>query len=166
MTKLRTVAIVIFALCARQGLAAGLLEISDETTIFVSADESWEEAEQDVFHFRGSFEIRTPRWAVMADEATVYGKLDDLKRIVADGSPVQFVFRNPELDNGSLTRAEGQRLEYEKDKRLLHLSGGAKLANGAQVMRSSELRYNLKQEKLEAGGSEGVQITAKPKPRR
>jgi lipopolysaccharide transport protein LptA len=165
MTKLRTVAIAMIALYARQGIAAGLLEISDETTILVSADESWEEAEQDIFHFRGSFELRTPRWAVTADEATVYGELDDLKRIVAEGSPVRFVFQNPELENGLLTRAEGQRLEYEKDKGLLHLSGGAKLANGAQVMRSSELRYDLEKEKLEAGGPEGVQITAKPKPR-
>ncbi len=166
MRKLRTVAIAIIALYARQGIAAGLLEISDQTTIFVSADEAWEEVGQDIFHFRGSFEIRTPRWAVTADEAIVYGKLDDLKRIVAEGSPVQFVFQNPELDNSSLTRAEGQRLEYEKEKGLLHLSGDAQLVSGEQLMRSSELRYDLKQEKLEAGGPEGVRITAKPKPRR
>ncbi len=74
MTKLRTVAVAIIALYVGNGAAAGPLKISDENTILVTADEVWEEPEQNIFHFRGNFELRTPRWAVMADEATVYGR--------------------------------------------------------------------------------------------
>lgn len=165
MTKLRTVALAIIALYAGHGAAAGLLNISDENTILVSADEVWEEPEQDIFHFRGNFELRTPRWAVMADEATVYGRLDDLERIVAEGSPVRFVFQNSDAENGSITEAEGQKLEYLKKAGVLHLSGGAKIASGGSIMRSSEIRYDLERDELEAGGPEGVRLTAQPEPR-
>ena len=162
MTKLRTVALAIIALYAGQIEAVGILEISDENTILVSADEVWEEPEQEIFHFRGNFEIRTPRWAVTADEATVYGGLDDLERIVAEGSPVHFIFQDPAAENSSITEAEGQHLEYEREPGLLRLFGSAKLVSGGSIMRSSELRYDLERDKLEAGGPEGVQLTVKP----
>ena len=106
------VAVAIFVLHAGHSTAADLLKISDDNTILVSADEVWEEPEQEIFHFRGKFEIRTPRWAVLADEATVFGRLDDLERIVAEGSPVQFIFQSSDAENGSFTEAEGQKLEY------------------------------------------------------
>ena len=163
MTKLRTVALAIVALYAGHSAAAGLLKISDENTIFVSADEVWEEPEQEVFHFRGNFEIRTPRWAITADEATVYGGLDDLERIVAEGSPVQLIFQSSDAKNGSITEAEGRKLEYEREPGLLYLSGGAKVVSGGNVMQSSEIRYDLEQDELKAGGPEGVRLTAKPK---
>ena len=162
MTKLRTVALAIIALYAGHIEAASILEISDENTILVSADEVWEEPGQEIFHFRGNFEIRTPRWAVMADEATVYGRLDGLDRIVAEGSPVQFIFQSSDAENGSITQAEGQKLEYQRELGLLYLSGGAKVASGRSIMRSSEIRYDLERDQLEAGGPEGVRLTAKP----
>ncbi|MCH9026152.1 MAG: hypothetical protein IIA05_03425 [Proteobacteria bacterium] len=162
MTKLRTVAVAVIALYAGHSAAASLLKISGADTILVSADEVWEEPEQDIFHFRGNFEIRTPRWAVMADEATVYGRLDDLERIVAEGSPVRFIFKSSDAENGSITEAEGQKLEYLKEAGVLHLSGGAKISSGGSIMRSSEIRYDLERDKLEAGGPEGVRLTARP----
>ncbi len=164
MTKLRTVAVALFALHAGHSTAAGLLKISDDNTILVSADEVWEEPEQEIFHFRGKFEIRTPRWAVLADEATVFGRLDDLERIVAEGSPVQFIFQSSDAENGPITEAEGQKLEYEREPGLLHLSGGAKVVSGGSIMRSSEIRYDLERDKLEAGGPEGVRLTSSPEP--
>ncbi len=166
MTKLRTVAVAIIALYVGNGAAAGLLKISDENTILVTADEVWEEPEQNIFHFRGNFELRTPRWAVMADEATVYGKMDDLDRIVAEGSPVQFVFQGSDAENGAITEAEGRKLEYQREPGLLHLSGGAVVTSGGNTLRSSEILYDLERDKLEAGGPEGVRVTAKPKPAR
>ncbi len=166
MTKLRTVAVAIFVLHAGNSTAADLLKISDDNTILVSADEVWEEPEQEIFHFRGKFEIRTPRWAVMADEATVFGRLDNLERIVDEGSPVQFIFQSSDAENCSFTEAEGQKLEYEREPGLLHLSGGAKVVSGGSIMRSSEIRYDLERDKLEAGGPEGVRLTSNPEPPR
>ncbi len=162
MTTLRTVAIVIIALISGASEAADVLQLSDDSTIIVSADESWEEAEQDIIHFRGDFELRTPRWSVMSDHATVYGKVDDPKRIVADGSPVQFVFQNSGADDISITEGEGQHLEYDSEAGLLSLSGGAKLTSGRRVMKSSKIQYDVKRERLEAGGPEGVHVTVVP----
>ena len=162
MTKQTTIAIAIIALTAGHVEAADLPPLSDDSVIIVSADESWEDAERDIIHFRGNFEIRTPHWTVMADLATVYGKLEDPQRIVADGSPVQFIYRRAETGKPSITEGEGQHLEYERERELLRLSGNAKLATGGRVMQSSEIQYDLEQQRLEAGGSEGVRITFDP----
>lgn len=162
MTNLRSVAIVIFVLNSGAIDAADVLQLSNNNTIVVSADESWEEAEQEVIHFRGDFKLRTPRWAVMGDLAVVYGKVDDPKRVVADGSPVRFMFRNSNADDGSITEGEGQHLEYDREAGVLRLSGTAKLTSGRRLMQSSVIRYDLEREKLEAGGDEGVHVTVAP----
>ncbi|GMR17135.1 MAG: hypothetical protein BMS9Abin32_193 [Gammaproteobacteria bacterium] len=161
MAILRTVAIVIVALHAAQLAGADKLRLSDDSTILVSADESWEDAEQDKIHFRGNFDLRTPRWSVSADEATVYGKLDDPQRVVADGSPVQFFFQDPD-DAGSTTQGQGEHLQFEVDAQLLTLTGDALLSNGGRVMRSGEIRFDLEQQKLAADGPEGVHVTVDP----
>lgn len=160
MTKPRTVAVVIIALSSGYSDAADILQLSNDTTVVVSADDSWEEAEQDILHFRGNFEIRTPRWTVMADQATVYGKLDTPKRVVADGSPVQFFFRNTE--NHSTGEGESRHLEYAREPELLKLSGNVKLTTRGRVMQSSEVQYDVERQKLLAGGPEGVHITVYP----
>jgi lipopolysaccharide transport protein LptA len=162
MTKHATVAIITIVLTAGPLDAADLLPLSDDTVIMVSADESWEDAEQDIIHFRGNFEIQLPNWTLKADFATVYGELNDPQRVVAEGSPVKFVYHYTETGNPSFVEGEGQRIEYEKKRNLLNLSGAAKLSTDRRVMHSSEIKYNLDQQKLEAGGPEGVQITISP----
>lgn len=162
MTKPETIAIVIFALYAGPGVTADILHLPTDATIIVSADEAVEEIEQDIIHFRGNFRIKTPGWSIIADQATVYGKLDNMQRIVADGSPVQFFFRETAADDSPVTEGEGLHLEFEKEAGLLRLSGNAKLTSGERIMQSSEILYNLELEKLEAGGAEGVRITIKP----
>ncbi len=162
MTKLRTIAILIIALYAGHGKAADSLHLSDDSTIVVSADDASEEPGQDILYFAGNIEIKTPSWAIMADRVTVYGQLDNLQRVVAEGSPVQFFFRNSDAENSSITEGEGQHLEYEEEAALLRLSGNAKLTSGGRIMQSTEIQYDLEQEKLEASGPEGVQITITP----
>jgi lipopolysaccharide transport protein LptA len=147
---------------AGQGAAADLLQLADDSTIVVSADESWEDIDQGTLHFRGHFEIRTPQWQLTADQATIYGKLEDPQRIVAegadDGTLVYFIYHGSDSNPSATTEGEGQHLEYKKAHSLLTLSGHAKLTNGDQIMRSSTIQYDLKQEQLNAGGDEGVQV--------
>jgi lipopolysaccharide transport protein LptA len=162
MTKLTTVALVVMTFYATHNQAADVLQVSDDATIIVAADESWEEVDQDVIHFRGNIEIRTPRWAVMADRVTVYGKLEDVERIVADGSPVQFIYSKSVLGGATHTEGEGLHLEYLRGSELLSLSGNATLTGDGRIMQSSEISYNLEQQRLEAGGPDGVHITVEP----
>ncbi len=162
MTKAGALALTVIALTTGQHAVADMLQLSDDTTIVVSADESWEEQEGNILHFQGNFEIRTTNWAVSADQAIVYGRLDDPERVVADGSPVRFVFENIQSGNHALTEAEGEHLEYKKDLGILKLSGNAKLTDDRRLMQSSEIRYDLEQQKLQAGGPEGVHVTIKP----
>jgi len=164
MTKQTSIAVAIIALTGGHVDAADVRSVSDDTVIIVSADESWEDEEEDILHFRGNFEIQMPNWTLRADLATVYGKLDDPQRVVAEGSPVHFVYHYTEAGKPSTTQGEGQHLEYEKEHELLRLSGNARLATDRRVMQSSEIQYDLGQQKLDAGGSEGVRITIDPDP--
>lgn len=162
MTKPEIIAIVIIVLYTGHSLAADILHLPANATIVVNADEAAEEVGQDIIRFSGNIEIKTPSWSIIADQATVYGKMDNMQRIVADGSPVQFFFRQTGAEDSPIIEGEGLHLEYEKEAGLLRLSGSAKLTSGERVMQSSEILYNLEQEKLQAGGAEGVQITIKP----
>jgi len=162
ITKLGTIATSVLALSTGLDAGADVLQLSNDTIIVVSADESWEELEENVRHFRGNFEIRTPDWAVSADQAVVYGRLDDPERVVADGSPVRFYFENSDSETNAPTEAEGRHLEYEKESGLLRLFGDAKIADDRRLMQSSEMQYDTVQKKLLAGGPEGVKVTVKP----
>jgi len=162
MTKLRNAAIVVMMLYAGHGVAADVLQVSHDATIVVAADESWEDPDRDVLHFRGNFEIRTPHWAVMAERATVFGKLDNLERVIADGSPVQFLFQDEGPNGRSTTHGEGRHLEYDTEPGVIKLTGKARMTNGGRVMTSSKLQYSLKEKKLQVSGPEGVHITDTP----
>lgn len=162
MTKLRTIAILTIALYAGYGDAADSPYLSAGTTIVISADKASEEPGKDILHFTGHVDIKTPGWGITADKVTVYGQLDNLQRIVAEGSPVQFFFRDNNSKKKTLTQGEGLLLDYEKATSILRLSGKAKLTNGSRVMLSSEIQYDLELEKLEAAGPEGVHITIVP----
>ena len=166
MRYLRTIAIIVITFYAGRGASADILQLADDSTIVISADEAWEDNEQDILYFRGHFEIRTPRWQLSAYEATIYGNLDSPQRIVADGSlegrPVQFSFIGSDIEDSGVTTGEGQHLEYEQILGLLTLSGTAKLTSGNRVMRSSKIQYDLEAQQLQAGGEEGVHVTVDP----
>lgn len=166
MRYLRTIAVIVITLFAGHGATADILQLADDSTIVVSADEAWEDTEEDILYFRGHFEIRTPRWQLSAHEATIYGNLDSPQRIVAtgmsEGRPVQFSFLGSDLDDAARTTGEGQNLEYEQALGLLTLTGNAKLTSGNRVMRSSKIQYDLEAQQLQAGGEEGVHVTVLP----
>ncbi len=166
MRYLRTIAIIVITLLVGQAATADILDLADDSTIVVSADEAWEDSEQGALYFRGHFEIRTPRWRLSAHEATIYGNLDNPQRIVANGtkeeSPVQFFFLGSDREDSAGTSGEGQYLEYEQTLGLLTLSGGAKLTSGSRVMSSSKIQYDLNTQQLMAGGEEGVHVTVDP----
>ena len=127
MSKLTTVALVVITLYASHNDAADVPRLPDDAVIIVAADESWEDVDQDVVHFRGNIEIRTPGWTLMADRVTVYGKLEDAERIVAEGSPVHFIYSNSAANGDGHMEGEGLHLEYLSDSALLSLSGNAVL---------------------------------------
>jgi lipopolysaccharide transport protein LptA len=159
MTKLTTVALVVITLYASNNEAADDLRPSDDATIIVAADESWEDLGEEIIYFSANVEIRTPRWTLRADRVAVYGNLEDPERIVADGSPVQFTYSKSASDDDTQTRGEGLHLEYLCRLALISLSGNATLTGDRQIMQSSEIRYDLERQRLEAGGPDGVQIT-------
>ncbi|MFQ5634004.1 MAG: LptA/OstA family protein [Gammaproteobacteria bacterium] len=162
MNRLAATSISVFALAATFAAVPDVLQLSNDTTIVVSADEAWEEEQDGILHFRGNFEIRTPRWIISADRASVHGKLDDPQYVVAEGSPVKFFFRHANDEAGGATRAEGRHLEYDKARNLLRLSGNATISGDRRMMRSSEIQYDLEREELTSGGPEGVHVTVEP----
>jgi len=166
MAYLRTIVVIVISLLAGGSGAADILQLADNSTIVVSADEAWEEPGKDILHFRGHFEIRTPNWRLTADQATVYGGLDKLQRIVAasadGGTPVHFLFHGSESDDVPDTVGEGQFLEYDKTINMLSLSGNATLVSGVRSMRSDRIQYDLVNQMFTADGGSGVHVTVDP----
>lgn len=158
MTKLTTVALVVICLFTTSSESADELRPSDDATIIISADESWEDIAEDVFYFSANVNIRTPGWSLQADKVTVYGNLEDPERIVADGTPVQFAFSKAGSADDPDIRGTGSHLEYLCGPEVIKLSGDARLTGDRQIMRSDEISYDLVQEKLLAGGPDGVHI--------
>ena len=163
MTKPTTIALIVLVLYAGLSDAKDVLRLSDATTIIVAADESWESENEEQINFRGHVEIRTPQWSVMADQAIVYGNLEDVSLIVAEGAPVYFIYAsNSDDDAGDVVEGKGRHLEYNREARSLSLSGDADLKSAGRTMRSSKIDYNLEEQQLNAGGPEGVAITVDP----
>lgn len=163
MTQRTAIAIAIICLASVPATAADLRPLSEQSVILVSADEAWEDTDQNAFHFRGNFRIHTPGWTITADVVTIFGALEEPQRLVADGSPVHIVYTRSESGKSYVTDGQGQHLEYVTEQNLLTLTGNAKLSTEGRVMQSSEIQYDLDRQRLDATGPEGVQITIEPR---
>jgi lipopolysaccharide transport protein LptA len=142
----------LFALpAASTGSEAG----SDKETIVIRADRAWEEADGgQVLHFAGNFELISPEWELRSDEAELYGPLDDPIRIVARGAPAYLTI----LDEERTIEGEGLVIEYQRDEDVLILRQNAKLSGDDISMTSSEITFDVAEERLRSSGTDGVEM--------
>ncbi|MEM8768753.1 MAG: LptA/OstA family protein [Pseudomonadota bacterium] len=124
-------------------------------TIVIRADRAWEEPDgTKVLHFAGDFELISPEWELRSDEADLHGALDDPERIVARGEPAHLVI----FDGESTILGNGLTIEYQRDADVLILIGDAELAGEDLSMKSSEIVYDVGQERLRSSGTDGVEM--------
>jgi len=93
---------------------------------------------------------------VFADEASVFGKLDDPERIIITGSPAR-AWINKAEEEGKV-EGEGQRIEYLRSSESLSLSGEAVITDGESTVRSGLIEYDLVAKRFKASGDQGVTI--------
>lgn len=154
--------IAITTLCIGIAMYANAVELpalDEQDTIVVTADQAWESDDGEVLNFKGNFELKAPDYYLSSDSAEIHGDVDSPSRIVATGSPVTFWIRTGDSDE--LTHGQGARVEYERERNLLRLSGKAILQDDNTVMRSSLLEYDTESRRLISTGTDGVEIVTR-----
>lgn len=138
--------------------------LNREDMIAIRADQAWEDLEPDVVHFDGHFEIRIRDWRATADRAVLYGKLDDPGRLVLDGKPARFEVSYLEGARTERVLAEAREIIYERESRLIRLSGDATLLQGDSLLRSSAIEYDIANGRFRTEGEAGVRIKTESLP--
>jgi len=135
---------------------------SSGDTVNIRAAEAWESEEPNVIHFSGNFELKASDWYLSADLATLYGKLDDPETAMLTGSPA-FILVNTESE-GRIQTITGQadRIVYHRETNSLRLEGAASITRDDNTMHSGKIEYDIEQDRIRAGGDEGVHIKVKP----
>jgi len=126
--------------------------------ISISADEASEGEQAGVLNFSGNFLMRSKEWQLTSEKATVHGSPNKPDRVVLEGTPAQFFIKRDEASNRDQIKATAQLLEYQRDKNILLLSGGATLTLQEEVIRSTHIEYDIETNRYKAGGSNGVII--------
>lgn len=128
---------------------------STRETIVIRADQAWETPDgAEVLHFKGNFELHAPEWSLSADEADLYGPLDDPDQIVARGAPAKVTIR----DGEETVSGEGMIVEYERLTDTLTLRKQAHLLGDSIEMSSAEIVFDVATRRLKSSGGTGVEM--------
>jgi len=131
---------------------------AEDDTVIIKAGEAWEDETPDTVHFRGDFHLETHDWTVSADQATLYGKLDDPDTIVLTGLPAVISIRSTRSGQGRHVSGKAPRIVYTREGNSIRLEGGARLTTDDSVLSGDEIEYRIDEDRINAGGSSGVRI--------
>lgn len=158
-------------LATQSTLAIEAPDLDDGETLVIRADQAWETRDtlEDgskgprSLHFKGNFRLDAPDWFIRADSATLFGDVADPKSISVEGTQetparVWMVDENGDLE----VDAKANQVEYFRHNDRLKLTGNAVLEEQRNTLRSSSIDYDLKERRLVATGSGGVEIVTQP----
>jgi len=131
---------------------------SQDDTVIIKAREAWEDEAPDTVHFRGNFQLETLGWTVSADQATLYGKLDDPETVVLSGLPAMVTIHSTTSGQSRAVSGEAARIVYNKERNSIRMEGGATLTSNDRVLRSEVIEYQIDADRISAGGEAGVRI--------
>jgi lipopolysaccharide transport protein LptA len=135
---------------------------SADDTISIQAENAWEDVAPNTIHFGGHFELKANDWYLSADQATLYGNLDDPETAILTGSPANIQLETASDDRIETITGKATRIVYQRTTNSISLVGGASLSRAGQTMQSEEIEYDIDQDSIQAGGSQGVHIRIKP----
>jgi lipopolysaccharide transport protein LptA len=135
---------------------------SSGDTVTIHSREAWEDEEPDIIHFSGGFELTASDWRLSADQATLYGKLDDPETVVLTGSPAHILVNTDSRGRSETVAGEAARIVYQRVTNSIRLEGGALLSRDENTMRGGEIEYDIEKDRIRAGGDEGVHIQVTP----
>lgn len=129
------------------------------------ADSSELDFKESDWVFKGAVRISTATASLQADEAVLSFKNHQLRNATISGSPATFDQQDNGAGNGH-TRGHANTLTYDFDSRIVKLSDGAWLSNGANEISGNVIVYNLAEERViaeaDAGSGNPVTITINP----
>ncbi len=131
-------------------------------TILIQANHAWEAVAPDTIHFSGQFELKAHDWYLSADQATLHGDLDNPATAILKGSPAKIQLEIVSDDKMETITGEAARIVYQRVTNSIKLEGGASISRAGQTMQSEEIEYDIEQDRIQAGGSQGVQIRVNP----
>ena len=135
---------------------------SSGDTVNIRAAEAWESEEPNVIHFSGNFELKASDWYLSADLATLYGKLDDPETAMLTGTPAFILVNTVSEGRVQTITGEADRIVYHRETNSLRLEGAASITRDDSTMHSGKIEYDIEQDRIRAGGDEGVHIMVKP----
>ena len=131
-------------------------------TISIQAENAWEDVTPDTIHFSGQFELKAHDWYLSADQATLHGDLDNPATAILKGSPAKIQLEIVSDDKMETITGEAARIVYQRVTNSIKLEGGASISRAGQTVQSEEIEYDIEQDRIQAGGSQGVQIRVNP----
>lgn len=128
-----------------------------ERPIVVRADSVANDPEQNITRLHGHFSIEGSDWPMQADEATVYGPLENPTRVLVIGNPARIWVKNNGIERDVM--AEANEIDYTRSLEVLRLRGNARLVQGGKRSLAGEyFEYDLKSEKVSQGGPVRISI--------
>jgi lipopolysaccharide transport protein LptA len=131
-------------------------------TVSIQADNAWEDVAPDTIHFSGHFELKAQDWYLSADQATLRGNLDDPETATLTGSPANIQLETVSNNRIETITGKADRIVYQRITNSISLEGEASISRAGQTMQSEEIEYDIDQDRILAGGSQGVRIRVKP----
>ncbi len=131
-------------------------------TVSIQAENAWEGVASDTIHFSGHCELQARDRYLSAEQATLYGNLDDPETAILTGSPANIQLKTASDDRIETITGKAVRIVYRRVTNSISLEGGASLSRAGQTMHSEEIEYDIDQDRIQAGGGQGVHIWVKP----
>ena len=151
-------------LCASSTLSGGerLSGFSAGDNITIKAENAWEDTSPDTIHFSGQFEMRANDWFLSADQATLYGNMDDPETAILTGSPAKIQLESQANDRSETVSGQARRIVYQRATNRISLLGEASLSRGSQTMQGEQIEYDIDTDRIQAGGDHGISIRLDP----
>jgi lipopolysaccharide transport protein LptA len=131
---------------------------AEDDTVIIKAREAWEDETPDTVHFRGNFQLETRDWSVVADEATLHGKLDDPDSVILTGLPAMITIRASRSGQSRDVSGEAPRIIYTREQNSIRMEGGATLTTDESILSGDQIEYRIDEDRINARGDSGVRI--------
>jgi len=158
-------AVVIGCGACKQAVAGPSLQDALEDTIVVSAEHARQFDDVEMMTFYGHFSLQAGDWRLRADSARLYGALEDPDRVIINGTPA-YIWVHDEQRNRDV-EGSGARIEYDRVRDIIRLSGGAFLDDGTRTFNSGFIEFDIPGNHVSAAGPEpgtdtGVHLRVQP----
>ncbi len=131
-------------------------------SVSIHAKHAWEDVAPETIHFSGQFVLKAHDWYLSADQATLYGNLDDPETAVLTGSPANIYLETVSNNGIETVMGKANRIVYQRATNSISLLGEASLSRGGQTMRGEQIEYNVGSDRIQAGGDQGISIRVEP----